>query len=123
MANTNGFRFIRGKSQDNTARTITQDMFNLAYAATLKVITTAQQTTVTIGQLTGALTLTFDTTQPYIGDILQVLFAADGTNRTVTFGTNIKSSGTLTITASKFGAAEFIFDGTNWIQLTATATA
>lgn len=40
--------------------------------------------------------------------------------RVVTFGTNFKSSGTLTGTASKIATVDFVYDGTNWCEVSRT---
>jgi hypothetical protein len=106
---------------DKRASTI--DVQTPAYAATISLTTTKRVTFVNVAQLTGALTINAVVTSAVINDKVTFTFGADGTNRVVTFGTNMKSSGTLTVTASKYGTAEFIFDGTNWLQLNATATA
>lgn len=94
-----------------------------AYGATISLTTTKATTFVNVGQLAGALTINAVVTSAIANDLLYFTFSADGTNRVVTFGTNIKSSGTLTVTASKFGSSAFIYDGTEWLQLSATATA
>jgi len=121
MANTP--RVITGANQDVTGRTITQDYQNPAYASTLTITTTAQNTTVQPGLLTGTMTLDIATTNALIGDQVVVLFAADGTgNHVVTFGTGCQSGGTLTVAESKFGKATGHFDGTNWI-ISSNATA
>lgn len=91
------------------------DVQTPAYAATLSVTTTARSTRVLPAQLTGAMTINMVTTSAVAGDVLDFGFGADGTNRVVTFGTGLKTSGTLTITASKWGGIRFVYDGTQWI--------
>jgi hypothetical protein len=44
------------------------------------------------------------------------LFLADGTGRTVTFGTGFAPSATLAITASKHASASFVFNGALWME-------
>lgn len=95
--------------------TTVTDVQSPAYASTISVTTTARSTKVVPAQLTGAATINMVTTSALKGDSLEFLFAADGTNRTVTFGTGLKSSGTLTVTASKFAGIRFGYDGTEWI--------
>lgn len=102
-----------------------QDYQAPAYAATIAITTgvNSDYTLVNVGQLTGALAFNILATNPLIGDIVKCIFSADGTNRVVTFGANIKSAGTLTVLANKYGTASFIFDGTNWIETGRVLTA
>lgn len=123
MANTT-FRFIRGASQDNTARTITQDMRSVTYASTLAFVPIAQQNLIQVTQLTGAVTVTIDTTQGYVGDTCRLIFAADGTNRTVTFSTGFAvSASTLVVVASKYGSIDLVWNGVAWQETTRALTA
>lgn len=66
-------------------------------------------------QLTGAMTINAATTVSRLSQWDEVVFwfEVDGTQRIVTFGTNFKSSGTVTIPADKGAAVRCIFDGTN----------
>lgn len=126
MATTS--RFIPGAGQDNTYRTVTRDYQSPAYAATLSIVTTAEKTLLKPGQLTGALTVNLgvgsSTTAPFIGDEIEMLFGADGTNRTVTIGTGaVGSASTLVVVASKFGSLKFKFNGTVWQETDRTLTA
>jgi len=57
------------------------------------------------------------------GDQASFTFGADGTNRVVTFGTGMKSSGTLTVVASKWGGITFQYDGTQLVALGREITA
>jgi len=116
-------RFTPGANQDNTLRNATQDYLNPAYAASIALKPVQGYTLVNFQLLTGALGLTADVTQPYIGDELELLFAPDATNRVVTFGTGFASAGTLTVVASKFGSAKFIFNGTVWVERSRALTA
>lgn len=114
-------------SRDNTSRNITNEFQDKAYAATIAITTTKNRTLVRVAQLTGALTVTCgvgsSTLPPVIGDRVTFLFSADGTNRVVTFSTGLQSSGTLTVTASKYGSAEFMFNGTTWVEVSRAVTA
>lgn len=116
-------RFTPGANQDNTLRTVTQDYLNPVYAASIALKPVQAYTLVNFQQLTGALGLTADTTQPYVGDELEMLFSADTTNRVITFGTGFTSAGTLTVTASKYASAKFIFNGTIWVERSRAITA
>lgn len=119
----NSFRFVRGANQDNTLRTATQDALAVAYAATIAIVPDKCDNLFQIAQLTGAATINATVTGLYIGDKVRFLFSADGTNRVVTFGTGFASAGTLTITASKKGSAEFMFDGAALVEVSRAATA
>lgn len=114
------------KNVDNRAAQQIVDAQNPAYAATLNLVTKpkASHTTVKVAQLTGPATLNVATTNPYTGDRLQILFSADASVRTVTFGTGVAvSAATQVIAASKFGSISFMFDGTVWIETARAVTA
>ena len=117
-------RFSPGTNQDNTLRTVTQDYQNPAYAANIALKLSEGYTLVNVQQLTGALTMTADATHPYIGDELELLFSSDaGGPRVVTFGTGFASAGTLSVAASKYGSAKFVFNGSVWVERSRAATA
>jgi hypothetical protein len=102
----------------------TNTVTTAAYATPLAVTPgNSRITYVNVGQLTGIMTINATLTNCVINDRVIFTFSADGTGRVVTFGTNMKSSGTLTVAANKWGTAEFIYDGTNLVQVAATATA
>lgn len=86
-----------------------------AYAASIEVTDqSAKEHLVKPAQLTGALTLNATAvTKHKLGDRFVFMFATDGTQRIVTFGTNILSSGTITIPANKTATAVGWFDGTS----------
>jgi hypothetical protein len=93
----------------------------LTFASTLALpATTAEETLFTL-ELTGSITINAQAA-PYIGDKIRFLFSTNGSQWVVTFGTTFQSSGPLTVSASKFGSAEFQFDGNNWIETSAIAT-
>ena len=102
-------------ASDNSGRALNYIYSAPAYAATITVAPNAYTTVIRPAVLTGALTINATVTSCKIGDRLQFLFLSDATGRVVTFGTNLKTSGTLTLTASKYGAIEFVFDGTYFI--------
>jgi len=106
-------RVVTGANQDTTGRVITQDYQAPDYAATLAVVPTAQFTCFNVAQLTGAMTVNATVTNMYIGDEVTILLATDATQRIVTLGTNILSSGTVTIPASKTATVKLVFDGAN----------
>jgi hypothetical protein len=113
------------KNKDNSSRGLLNDYQAKAYAASIAVTTDARvhNTLVKVAQLTGALTVTIGVANPLIGDRVTLLFGADGTNRIVTFSTGFASAGTLTVTASKFASAVFMFDGTSWVEVSRAITA
>jgi hypothetical protein len=86
-----------------------------AYAAAIEVTDqSAKKHVVSPAQLTGALTLNATAvTKHIVGDEFVFHFSTDGTQRVVTFGTNILSSGTITIPASKTATARGFFNGTS----------
>lgn len=108
----NGTAWIEVSRDDNRGGV---DVQAPAYSATLTMVTTKRLTTYQPALLTGALTINATVTSAIAGDLLYVSFIADGTNRVVTFGTNFQTSGTLTVTASKWGGASFVFNGTYWV--------
>lgn len=86
-----------------------------AYAAAIEVTDqSAKKHVVSPAQLTGALTLNATAvTKHLVGDEFVFHFSTDGTQRIVTFGTNILSSGTVTIPANKTATARGFFNGTS----------
>lgn len=128
----NSPRFTGLKNKENTERAIKRGYLAPVYAATIALATSGFDPInayhlVNPGLLTGALTVTAPvgttTTGPLIGDVLEFLFVSDATGRTVTFGTGFAASAaTLVIAASKYGTAEFIFNGTIWVEKSRTLT-
>lgn len=86
-----------------------------AYAAAIEVTdVAAKYHIVAPAQLTGALTLNATAvTNHLLGDEFIFHFSTDGTQRIVTFGTNILSSGTVTIPANKTATARGFFNGSS----------
>lgn len=119
-AQTNSPRFGTTASGDNTGRVITYGYVAPVYAATYNIVPKYYETTVKMGTLTGALTLTSSITQSYAADKLSIVFTADGTNRVVTFSTGFASGGNITVNASTTMTVNFVFNGTTgWVQQTA----
>lgn len=89
--------------------------FTQAYASTsaLTLKAGAFRQHVCYAQLTGAMTINATVTSLEQFDEIIFHFGTDGTQRIVTFGTNFKSSGTVTIPADKGAIVRGIFDGTN----------
>lgn len=86
-----------------------------AYAATIAITDQAAKYHIFApAQLTGALTVNATAvTKHLLGDEFIFHFSVDGTQRIVTFGTNILSSGTITIPANKTATARGFFNGTS----------
>jgi hypothetical protein len=85
------------------------------YAAAIAITNVAaKHHIVAPAQLTGSLTLNATAvTNHLLGDEFVFHFSTDGTQRVVTFGTNILSSGTVTIPANKTATARGFFNGTS----------
>ena len=116
-------RFGIASHEDNTGRVLTNYYVKPAYASTISVNLNASKSYVAPAQLTGASTINAVVTNCVEFDEAQFVFSADGTNRVVTFGTNFKTSGTVTVTASKYATVKFVFNGTYWIEVSRTITA
>lgn len=125
MATTQRFGLL--PNDDNTGRAVTYDYQAPAYASSIALAVNAYETTVQVGQLTGALTMTVgvgsSTTAPYVGDKLRIMFSNDANTRVVTFSTGFTPNGTLSNTASKLSTIDFVFDGTTWRETGRTTTA
>lgn len=104
------------ENSDNTGRLLTLDYPTTAYAATLAIAPKKSETTYKV-TLTGAMTVNATTTDCYADDAITFLFDASGGARIVTFGTNIKSAGTLTVASGKTGSARFKFNGASFIEI------
>lgn len=105
------------ENKDNTARVLTYDYQTPAYAATLAIAPKYYKTVVKPATLTGAMTVNATETDSHACDELVFIFTADGTARTVTFGTNFVSAGTLTAAISKQTVIRFIYDGANYVEM------
>jgi hypothetical protein len=88
--------------------------YTQAYGATsaLTLKAGALRHHVCYAQLTGDMTINATVTNLEQFDEVIFHFGTDGTQRVVTFGANFKSSGTVTIPASKGAVVRAIFDGT-----------
>lgn len=68
--------------------------------------------------LTGAITVNNPTTAPYPGQRMTFVFVQDATGgRVVTWGSLFKQNWTPTTTASRRNTISFVYDGTNWQQI------
>lgn len=129
MATTARFPVISGaitQGTDNTDRILTNSFQTPAYAASIAVVTTAANTLIQVGALTGALSVTVgvgsSTTAPFVGDKMTFLFTA-AADRVVTFSTGTLPTATLTVLAGKTANINFIFNGTAWCETGRAVTA
>jgi hypothetical protein len=99
----------------------------LAYAATIAFPAPTRKALrhyADFALLTGALTLNFtDVTMYEEGDEMFLSFVADGTGRTVTWGTNIRAAANLAMTANQVGLAHLVFINSKWTVVAQAATA
>ena len=108
-------------TNDNTGRVLTYS-FAKTIANTSAVLYQQPNAFVTIlkiDSLRHALTDSLSIKNAYVGDQVEFVFAADSlaAGRVVTFGSHIKSTGTLTVTKNKKATACFIFDGVAWVEI------
>lgn len=113
-------RFGVLKNQDNTGRVLTYAYQAPAFSTPLAITCNAYETTVKIGTLTGALTLTAPVTACHLGDKLNLLLTDDGSGRVVTFSTGFASGGNITLGASQKVSIYFVFNGVGWYQMLAS---
>jgi hypothetical protein len=117
MSTTARYPLVTKPNEDNTGNIITSQHQAPAYAASIALKLNAARTIVKIAQLTGALSMTAETTRPQIGDELTILFNADATARTVTFSTGFApSAATIVVAISKQASTSFMFDGVSWVE-------
>lgn len=119
MSYTKGYRYSQVPGSDNTYAIPHKQILNPSYSANIALSPDAEETLVDFEQLTGATTITSDVDLPFAMDKMKMVFAADGTNRVVTFGTGFTSAGTITCLASKNATAEFIFSSHSqtWVEV------
>ena len=121
MAYTNTYRYRTAPANGGQNQLPYREIQNPAYATTA-VITAldanSEKIVVDMQKLTGAITLTADLVNPCSGDEMVIMFAADGTNRVVTFSTGFNTAGTITCLANKFATITFVFSGAAyaWVE-------
>jgi hypothetical protein len=117
MSTTPRYTLVTARNEDNTGRVVTNEYQAPVYAASIALKLSAAKTFVKFATLTGALSVTAETTRPLIGDELLLLFTADGTQRTVTLSTGLSGSATtIVIPISKQASVTFCFDGVSWVE-------
>jgi hypothetical protein len=116
-------RFTGEAGKDNTERLVKNDYQTPVWAASIAIITkpNCAKTLVVPGTLGGATTITITpvaaSADPYIGDTITFILTSDTTSRTVTFGTNFTSTGTIAPAISKSATITFMFNGTAWMEV------
>lgn len=111
-------RFGTTGNQDNTGRTLTYAYQAPTFSTPQVIACNAYETTIKMGTLTGAQTLTANVTACHVGDKLNLLLTDDGNGRTVSFSTGFTSGGNVTMTAGAKACIYFVFNGAGWFQLT-----
>jgi len=94
-----------------------KEVQNPAYAASYTLTTTHEETTINMGQLTGGLTLNANVANCYVDDKLTVIFKANSSGQTVTFGSGFLTNGSLPVLASTSAIITFQFNGTAWFEI------
>lgn len=90
---------------------------SLVYAATLGAHNAADGERIHVGTLTGALTIPAPTT-PIVGQNLIYNFTQDATGgRVITWNAAFKKAADGAGTANQIAATQFIYNGTNWVQV------
>lgn len=115
-----GYRYTVVPGTNNKYTVPYKEIKPITYAATKTLAPTQEETTYNFAQLTGAITISVTITPCYTSDRMICMFSADATNRIVTFSTGFSSRGTLTVLASGRASIEFIFNGTNWQEVSRT---
>ena len=118
MSYTKGYRYKKVPGTDNAYAIPHKEIQNPAYAATISLSVDAEETIIDHAQLTGDLTETINTTLPFTGDKVRMLYSNDATIRTVTFSTGFIAGSTLQLPASSQGSIDFVFMGSvqKWVE-------
>lgn len=110
-------RFGTAKNQDNTGRVLTYGVVAKTYSSTITVNPNYYETVIDVATLTGDATVTSTVTNAAKYDKLNILFTADTSTRTVSFGSGFANNkGNLAIAPSTKYWLRFIFNGTVWIE-------
>lgn len=109
-------RFGTTPSRDNTGRVLTYAYVTPSYAASYAVVANNYETTVKMGTLTGALTLTATVTNCHVTDKLNLILTADGSDRIVSLSTGFDTQND-TVLASTTHYLSFVFNGAKWVRL------
>ena len=103
-------RFIQGRYSG--------DYQSVSFATPLTIATNTENTIIEVATMTGNIAaVNATTTNAKQGDRLSMIFTGGASDYTVTFSTNFKaSSAALTVKASKASTANFIYNGSVWIE-------
>lgn len=113
----NGYRYDVVPGSDNTYAIFHKEIKSVAYAATLSLTPSNEETTYDIGTLTGAVTINLAKSLAYTGDRVYLSLKANTTARVVTWGNYITgTTATRTIPASTSITLLLIFNGSTWVE-------
>lgn len=124
-------RLSGAKNSGSSLASLSGSYSQPAYAATLAITPPYQSAyrLVIPAALTGAMSITTivgngiaDTVAPFAGDVIEFLFNA-ATTQVVTFSTGFASTGTLSVTGTKYASIVFVFNGTIWVERSRAVTA
>lgn len=105
-------------NKDNTARLYDFEIFEPAVAATIDVAPDASEAFVHITGIDQDITLNLNKTNAKDLDKITVILedVADATSRTITFGGDAVSTGTISVGNDGKSTATFVYDGTNYVE-------
>lgn len=112
-----GYRYSTVPGLDNTYAIPHKQIGSIAYASTVTLTPSMEETTYDFALLTGAMTVNVTLTPCYTADKMTLLFHANGSARVVTFNTGFTANGTLTVNASTYASVEFVFNGSKWQEV------
>ncbi len=122
MSYTNGIRYNNEPNNGGPAQMFYREIQTPAYASAVKITTVdpgAEKVKILFAQITGAMTLTADVTQPFDGDEMVIKLPMDSTGRTVTFSTGFTTTAsTIVGTANSICIVTFMFDAQSqtWVE-------
>lgn len=122
MPYTKGTRYVTEPAGGGQNQVPYREIQTPAYAASVKITSLdprSESIKVLFAQITGAMTLTADTVNPYDGDELLIKMPMDSTGRTVTLSTGFTTTAaTIVGTANSVCIMKFIFDAQNttWVE-------
>jgi hypothetical protein len=111
-----GYRYTIVPGIDNRYLETFKEVKAIAFASTITVAPTQEETTYDFATLTGAMTVNATLTPCFTGDRMACMFLSNGSDRIVTFNTGFTANGTLTVPASNRSIITFVFNGVKWIE-------
>lgn len=117
MAYTKGYRYAILPGQNNANVMPLREIKSLVYAATISIAPTQEITKYELA-LTGDATINATKTASFATDELTIVMTADASARTVTFGTDFATAGTVTAAANKYAVISFMYSSAldSWIE-------